>query len=57
MGYARYPRAELAVFGVASLSDCRDSLDKGILKDVIGNVFVFDKRHDIGKDSVLMTRQ
>ena len=51
---AGYPGREFPVFSVSSLLDCQDSLDKSFLKNIIGQILVFDYAEDIVENSVLL---
>ena len=55
VGDTRNPGRELAVLGVASLLDGHNGLDKGLLKDVVGQLFVFDNVENIVESTGLMT--
>ena len=51
---SRYPGREFSVLGISALLDGRDSLDEGLLKDIVGHVLVFDYAEDIVENSVLV---
>lgn len=54
MRNSRYPGGEAAVFGVTSLLDCQDCLYKGLLKDIVGKILIFDYSEDVVEYAVLM---
>ncbi len=54
MGYASEPSREFAMFGISLLLYCHDSLDKRLLKDVVGKLPVLYYTKDIGIYPVLM---
>ena len=55
MGDSGNPCRELTVFGIASLLDSHDSLDKSFLKDVIRQFFVFYNIINVVESTDLMS--
>ena len=54
---ARNPGGEFAAFGVASLSECHDSLHEGFLKYVVRRIFVLDDTKYVVENALLVTLQ
>ncbi len=57
MGDACYPRGKFACFGITALPDGGDSLDKGLLEDIVGDIAVFYNRTDVGEHARLMAHK
>ncbi len=57
MGDTGNPCRKFAVLSVSPLFYCEDCLYKSLLKDIVGDILVFDYSQDIVVDTVLMSFQ